>query len=160
MNNYYRYYQNLFEDNNVPGDSYDIKTDNLVCPCCGKKLNLIDSTKKEYTDNDIIKVNESMLNENKLADYLLGVIEDEARSIFEDELDTNEPETDSMGNIINDYGERFLYVTKELKKIVKMKANAIANMVKTKGIEVSPFYIETELFEALRMYGLSCQGKT
>ena len=101
-----------------------------------------------------------MLNENKLADYLLGVIEDEARSIFEDELDTNEPETDSMGNIINDYGERFLYVTKDLKKIVKMKANAIANMVKTKGIEVSPFYIETELFDALRMYGLSCQGKT
>jgi hypothetical protein len=156
----FRYYQNLFEDNNVPGDSYDIKTDNLVCPCCGKKLNLIDSTKQEYTNDDIIKVNESMLNENKLADYLLTIIEDEAKSIFEDELETEEPETDSMGNIVNDYGERFLYVNKELKKIVKMKANAIANMVKHKGIEVSPYYIENELFQALRLYGLNCQNIT
>lgn len=156
----FRYYQNLFEDNNVPGDSYDIKTNNLVCPCCGKKLNLIDSTKQEYTNDDIIKVNESMLNENKLADYLLTIIEDEAKSIFEDELETEEPETDSMGNIVNDYGERFLYVNKELKKIVKMKANAIANMVKHKGIEVSPYYIENELFQALRLYGLNCQNIT
>lgn len=156
----FRYYQNLFEDNNVPGDSYDIKTDNLVCPCCGKKLNLIDSTKQEYTNDDIIKVNESMLNENKLAYYLLTIIEDEAKSIFEDELETEEPETDSMGNIVNDYGERFLYVNKELKKIVKMKANAIANMVKHKGIEVSPYYIENELFQALRLYGLNCQNIT
>lgn len=156
----FRYYQNLFEDNNVPGDSYDIKTDNLVCPCCGKKLNLIDSTKQEYTNDDIIKVNESMLNENKLADYLLTIIEDEAKSIFEDELETEEPETDSMGNIVNDYGERFLYVNKELKKIVKMKANAIVNMVKHKGIEVSPYYIENELFQALRLYGLNCQNIT
>ena len=156
----FRYYQNLFEDNNVPGDSYDIKTDNLVCPCCGKKLNLIDSTKQEYTNDDIIKVNESMLNENKLADYLLTIIEDEAKSIFEDELETEEPETDSMGNIVNEYGERFLYVNKELKKIVKMKANAIANMVKHKGIEVSPYYIENELFQALRFYGLNCQNIT
>ena len=107
----------------------------------------------EFTGDDIIKVNESMLNENKLADYLLTIIEDEDKSIFEDELETDEPETDSMGNIVNDYGERFLYVTKDLKKIVKMKANAIANMVKTKGIEVSPFYIENELFQALRLYG-------
>ena len=156
----FRYYQNLFEDNNVPGDSYDIKTDNLVCPCCSKKLNLIDSTKQEYTNDDIIKVNESMLNENKLADYLLTIIEDEAKSIFEDELETEEPETDSMGNIVNEYGERFLYVNKELKKIVKMKANAIANMVKHKGIEVSPYYIENELFQALRFYGLNCQNIT
>jgi hypothetical protein len=65
-----------------------------------------------------------------------------------------------MGNIVNDYGERFLYVNKELKKIVKMKANAIANMVKHKGIEVSPYYIENELFQALRLYGLNCQNIT
>jgi hypothetical protein len=41
-----------------------------------------------------------------------------------------------------------------------MKANAIANMVKHKGIEVSPYYIENELFQALRLYGLNCQNIT
>ena len=84
---------------------------------------------------------------------ILGIIEDEARAIYEDEVETNEPETDEMGNIVGEYGERFLYVNKELKKIVKMKANAISNMVKHQGIEVSPFYVENELFQMLKCYG-------
>ena len=57
-----------------------------------------------------------------------------------------------MGNITDDYNERFLYMSDSLKKIVKTKANAIANMVKQNGIEVSPFYIENELFSALKSY--------
>ena len=156
MNNYYNaannYFNNYGPDAVDPG-SYKIGLDKLVCPCCGKKLHLIDSTKKEYEGDDLIKVNESILKENKLADYLLGIIEEEARAIYEDELETNEPETDVMGNIVGEYGERFLYVNKELKKIVKMKANAISNMVKHQGIEVSPFYVENELFQMLKCYG-------
>ena len=156
MNNYYNaannYFNNYGPDAVDPG-SYKIGLDKLVCPCCGKKLHLIDSTKKEYEGDDLIKVNESILKENKLADYLLGIIEEEARAIYEDELETNEPETDAMGNIVGEYGERFLYVNKELKKIVKMKANASSNMVKHQGIEVSPFYVENELFQMLKCYG-------
>lgn len=156
MNDYYNaannYFNNYGPDAVDPG-SYKIGLDKLVCPCCGKKLHLVDSTKKEYEGDDLIKVNESILKENKLADYLLGIIEEEARAIYEDELETNEPETDAMGNIIGEYGERFLYVNKELKKIVKMKANAISNMVKHQGIEVSPFYVENELFQMLKCYG-------
>ena len=149
INNYF----NNFGPDAVDQGAYNISLDNLVCPCCGKKLHLIDSMKQEYEGDDLVKVNESVLNENKLADYLLKIIEDEAKAIYEDELDTNEPETDSMGNIVGEYGERFLYVNKDLKKIVKMKANAIANMVKHQGIEVSPFYIENEIFQILKFYG-------
>ena len=52
----------------------------------------------------------------------------------------------------------FIYVNKELKKIIKMKANMISNIVKNQGIEVSPFYIENELFQTLKAYGY--MGKT
>jgi len=155
MNNYYNInnYFNNYDTDNVDQGAYNVSLDNLVCPCCGKKLHLVDSKKKEYEGDDLIKVNESILTENKLADYLLGIIEEEARAIFEDELETNEPETDETGNIVGEYGERFLYVNKDLKKIVKMKANAISNMVKHQGIEVSPFYVENELFQLLKCYG-------
>ena len=149
INNYF----NNFGQDAVYQAAYNINIDNLVCPCCGKKLRLIDSMKKDYEGNDLITVNESMLTENKLSDYLLGIIEDEARAIYQNELETNSPETDEQGNIVNEYGERFLYVSKELKKIVKVKANAISNMVKHQGIEVSPFYIENELFQMLKSYG-------
>lgn len=147
------YFNNYGTKDSVDQGAYNIGLDKLVCPCCGKKLRLIDSMKKEYEGDDLIKVNESVLTENKLSDYLLGIIEDEARAIYEDEVETNEPETDEMGNIVGEYGERFLYVNKELKKIVKMKANAISNMVKHQGIEVSPFYVENELFQMLKCYG-------
>ncbi len=147
------YFNNYGTEDSVDQGAYNIGLDKLVCPCCGKKLHLIDSMKKEYEGDDLIKVNESVLTENKLSDYLLGIIEDEARAIYEDEVETNEPETDEMGNIVGEYGERFLYVNKELKKIVKMKANAISNMVKHQGIEVSPFYVENELFQMLKCYG-------
>ena len=147
------YFNNYGTEDSVDQGAYNIGLAKLVCPCCGKKLRLIDSMKKEYEGDDLIKVNESVLTENKLSDYLLGIIEDEARAIYEDELETNEPETDEMGNIVGEYGERFLYVNTELKKIVKMKANAISNMVKHQGIEVSPFYVENELFQMLKCYG-------
>ena len=66
LNNYLNSYN--FLKNAGTQDAYNISIDNLVCPCCGKKLKLIDSLKKEYDNNDLIKVNESVLNENKLAD--------------------------------------------------------------------------------------------
>jgi hypothetical protein len=134
-----------------------IKLDSMVCPCCGKRLRLVDSSKNEYDGDDLYTVNESSLNENKLADYLLDIIETEARNIYEDELESNVPDTDNMGNIIGDYGERFLYVNKELKKIIKTKANMISNMVKNQGIVVSPFYIENELFQYIKRYGFSAR---
>lgn len=151
LNNYLNNYGNINTAGTV--DGHDINIDNLVCPCCGKKLRLTDSTKKEFEGDDLIPVNESILNENKLADYLLDIIESEARAIYEDELESNTPETDAMGNIVGDYNERFLYLSKDLKKIIKMKANAISNMVRHQGIEVTPYYIENELYDFLKYYG-------
>lgn len=151
LNNYLNNYGNITTAGTV--DGHDINIDNLVCPCCGKKLRLMDSTKKEFEGDDLIPVNESILNENKLSDYLLDIIESEARAIYEDELESNEPETDAMGNIVGDYNERFLYLSKDLKKIIKMKANAISNMVRHQGIEVTPYYIENELYDYLKYYG-------
>ena len=136
-----------------------IKIDSMVCPCCGKPVRLVDSSKNEFEGDDLYTIKESRsINENKLADYLLEIIETEARNIYEDELESNEPEVDDAGNIVNDYGERFIYVNKELKKIIKMKANMISNIAKHQGIEVSPFYIENELFQSLKAYGY--MGKT
>ena len=151
INNYINGYTDLTSTNYSQDNKISI--DRLVCPCCGKKLKLVDSSKNEFDGDDLLTVNESVrLNENKLADYLLEIIEAEAKDIFEAELETNIPETDTMGNIVDDYGERFLYVSKELKKIIKMKANAISNMVKAQGISVSPYYIENELFQAIKSY--------
>lgn len=133
-------------------ECYTVTTDNLVCPCCRAKLNLIDSSKQEFEDEELVNVSESKLNENKLSDYLLDVIENAAKNIYADELETDIPETDNMGNIIPEYNERFRYVSDNLKKIVKTKANAIANMVKQNGIEVSPFYVENEIFQILKSY--------
>lgn len=155
LNNYVNGYINL-ADAGTTTDSM-IKLDSMVCPCCGKRLRLVDSSKNEYDGDDLYTVNESSLNENKLADYLLDIIETEARNIYEDELESNVPDTDNMGNIIGDYGERFLYVNKELKKIIKTKANMISNMVKNQGIVVSPFYIENELFQYIKRYGFSAR---
>ena len=131
-----------------------VKIDSMVCPCCGKRLRLVDSCKAGLDNEDAYTVTESTaLNENKLADYLLEIIEAEARNIYEDELESNAPEIDDGGNIVNDYGERFISVSKELKKIIKMKANMISNLVKQQGIEISPYYIENELFQVLKTYG-------
>ena len=152
LSNYLNGYMNL----NAPVINSDKKLplDTMICPCCGKQLRLVDSSKNMFDGDDLYTVNEAMsLNENKLSDYLLSIIEEEARSIVEDEFDVETPETDDSGNIINDYGERFLYVSKELKKVIKMKANAISNMIKHQGIDVSPFYIENELFQTIKTYG-------
>lgn len=133
-------------------EAYTVATDDLHCPCCRAKLRLVDSSKQEFADDDIVQVAESTMNENKLSDFLLEIIENAARNIYEDELETEEPEVDSMGNINQEYTERFRYVSDSLKKIVSMKANAISNMVKQNGIEVSPFYIENEIFQILKSY--------
>lgn len=151
INDYINGYTDIASTNYSPDKQIGI--DRLICPCCGKKLRLVDSSKNEFDGDDLLTVNESTrLNENKLADYLLEIIEAEAKDIFEAELETNVPETDTMGNIVDDYGERFLYVSRDLKKIIKMKANAISNMVKAQGISVSPYYIENELFQVIKSY--------
>lgn len=135
-------------------DDYSIDINHMVCPCCGKNVKLIDSSQKQFSEN-YIKVNtEDMLNENKLADYLLEIIESAAQEIYENEILTNVPETDSQGNITDpEYNDRFIYMDQKLKRVIKTRANAIANMVKTNGIDISPFYIENELFQYLKMYG-------
>lgn len=133
-------------------ECYTVYTNNLVCPCCNKKLKLIDSSKQEFDDDSIVDVSESKLNENKLSDYLLEIIENAAQNIYEDEIESDTPDVDNMGNIDPEYTERFKYISNNLKKIVKMKSNAIANMVKQNGIEISPFYIENEIYQILKSY--------
>lgn len=152
----------LLNDYNIPSNDgtqdiaslecYNVRTDNLVCPCCKAKLNLIDSSKQEFDDDKTIDVSECSINENKLSDYLLEIIENAALNIYEDELESEIPETDSMGNIDPEYSERFKYINNKLKKIVKLKANAISNMVKQNGIDISPFYIENEIYQILKSY--------
>lgn len=147
------YLGNYTELTDTSNDSV-LKLDSMVCPCCGKKVRLVDSSKAEYDGDDIYEVNESRkLNENRLSDYVLEMVEAEARNIFENEIETNVPETDSMGNIVDDYGERFMYVNKELKKIIKVKANMISNVLKHQGLSITPYYIENELFQAIKAYG-------
>ncbi len=134
--------------------AYNMNITKMVCPCCGKKMRLTDSSKEQF-DDDLVTVSESVnLNENKLADRLLEIIEAVAEEIYQNELETNVPETDYQGNIIDsEYGDRFLYMDKRLKDIIKVKANAISNMVKHEGIDIAPYYIETQLFQILKAYG-------
>lgn len=134
--------------------AYDLDLDSMVCPCCGKKIRLVDSTAKKFDENLITVSTDGILNENKLSDYLLQIIEAAAQEIYTNEVLTDVPETDSQGTIVDpEYNDRFIYMDKKLKRIIKMKANAIANMVKDNGIDISPFYIESELFQCLKMYG-------
>lgn len=143
-----------YDTNNIGlSKKYNLSLDDMQCPCCGNKLKLTDKSSKKFNEN-LISIDENVLNENKLADYLLEIIETAAKEIYDDEILTELPETDGLGNIIDcDYNDRFIYANKNLKRIVKVKANAISNMVKNNGIDVSPFYIENELFQQLKFLG-------
>lgn len=155
MNNQiYNYYDGYGLHQIGTASEYTIDLDHMVCPCCGKQIKLVDSTTKKFNENVIKCTENGVLNENKLADYLLEIIENAAQEIYENEILTDVPETDMQGNILDpDYNDRFVYMDKNLKKVVKVRANAIANMVKANGIDISPFYIESELFQYLKMYG-------
>ena len=47
LNNYLTNYSKLSTDLGT-SNAYDIKINEMVCPCCGKKLRLTDTTKKEF----------------------------------------------------------------------------------------------------------------
>lgn len=153
-NQIYNYYDAYGLHTAGLSNDYSIDINHMICPCCGKKIKLTDSSAKQFDENYISIDDDNMLNENKLADYLLEIIENAAHEIYENEVLTDVPETDMNGNIVDpDYNDRFIYMDKKLKKVIKVRANAIANMVKANGIDISPFYIENELFQYLKMYG-------
>lgn len=154
MNNpIYNYYDAYGLHTAGCNNTYNVDINHMVCPCCGKKVKLVDSSRKKF-DEKLILIADNLLNENKLADYLLDIIEQAANEIYEDEILTNVPDTDGQGNIVDpEYNSRFIYMDKKLKKVVKTRANAIANMVKENGIDISPFYVENELFQCLKTYG-------
>lgn len=139
---------------------YDINYTEPICPCCGKKLNFIDSLTNEYGQELNLVVVENtkskkkrLLKENALSNYLLELCEEEAKTIYDNELQCYEPYTDDMGNILPEYNERFIYTDPKLKRVIKVHANALSNKLAKDGIEVDSYYLENEIIEILRYLG-------
>ena len=129
--------------------AYDISLTNPVCPCCGKKLKIVDTVKNQF-GQDLKLTTEKYLKENAYSDYLLDICGEEALNIYETELAVHEPYYDHNGNIEPEYNERFEYTDPALKRIVKVKANAIANKLANDNIKIDPYYIENEIIEMLK----------
>lgn len=131
--------------------AYEVKYSNPVCPCCGKKLNFIDSLENDF-GQELTLTTEStkLLKENSLSDYLLDICTEEALDLYENEVQSHTPDIDINGNISAEYNERFIYTDDNLKKVIKVRSTAIANKLKESGINVNSFYIEQEIIESLK----------
>lgn len=128
--------------------AYQVSLDNPVCPCCGKPLKVIDSMASQF--DEPMELTMENLNENALSEYLLDICAEEAMNIYDNEIQTHEPYLDHEGHITPEYNERFEYTDPNLKKVVKVKANAISNKLANDGIQVHPYYIENEIIEMLK----------
>lgn len=129
-------------------EAYDIDVNNPVCPCCGKRLNIVNTNVE--TDEFIgesIKLNERWENE-----YLTNQVQDIANQLFEEELADVQPEVDNNGNITNEYLERFQYNSPALKKAVHRAATKLSNDLAENGFKINPWYCEQEIFEALKYF--------
>lgn len=129
--------------------AYQVSLKEPVCPCCGKRLKVIDSMACPVP-GEAMELTMESLNENALSEYLLDICAEEAMNIYDNEIQTNEPYVDADGHITAEYNERFEYTDPNLKKVVKVKANAISNKLANDGIQVHPYYIENEIIEMLK----------
>ena len=119
-----------------------METKQIVCPCCGKRLKIVDSVKNQFGKDLKLTTENKFLKENAFSDYLLDICGEEALNIYETELAVHEPYYDTNGNIEPEYNTRFEYTDPQLKRIVKVKANAIAN----KSISfIPPYFVASTL---------------
>ena len=130
--------------------AYNISLTDPVCPCCGKRLKIVDSVKNQFGQDLKLTTENKFLKENAFFFYLLDICGEEALNIYETELAVHEPYYDTNGNIEPEYNTRFEYTDPQLKRIVKVKANAIANKLANDNIKIDPYYIENEIIEMLK----------
>lgn len=129
-------------------EAYDIDVNNPICPCCGKRLNIVNTN----VETDEFIGESTKLNERWENEYLTNKVQDIANQLFEEELADVQPEVDNDGNITNEYLERFQYNSPELKKAVKRAATKLSNDLAENGFKINPWYCEQEIFEALKYF--------
>ncbi len=127
--------------------AYKIDKNNPVCPCCGKKLKLVNMNVE--TDSFI---GESTLNEHWENDFLKNKVADVAWQLYQEELEDVQPELDEQGNVTNEYLLRFEYTKPAMKKAIKRASIKLANDFKEDGFNINPWYCEQEIYEALKDY--------
>lgn len=127
--------------------AYQVDKNNPVCPCCGKKLRLVN--KNVETDSFI---GESTLNERWENDFLKNKVADVAWQLYQEELEDVQPELDEQGNVTNEYLLRFEYTKPAMKKAIKRASIKLANDLKDDGFTINPWYCEQEIYEALKDY--------
>ena len=104
-------------------EAYDIDINNPICPCCGKRLNIVNTN----VETDEFIGESTKLNERWENEFLTNKVQDIANQLFEEELADVQPEVDNNGNITNEYLERFQYNSPALKKAVKRAATKLSN---------------------------------
>lgn len=119
------------------------------CPCCGMKLNIIDTLENEFGD-DLVVVDESYLTENKLSQYLIDRCETIANNIINCEMIDSEPELDWEGNITDEYNERFKYLQSDIKNVIKREAIRLASELKDEGMEIDSWYCEQNIIDCIK----------
>ena len=129
-------------------EAYDIDINNPICPCCGKRLNIVNTN----VETDEFIGESTKLNERWENEFLTNKVQDIANQLFEEELADVQPEVDNNGNITNEYLERFQYNSPELKKAVKRAATKLSNDLAENGFKINPWYCEQEIFEALKYF--------
>ena len=130
-----------------PTVAYEININDPVCPCCGKKLKIVnkDAETEEF-------IGESTLNETWERQYVDAAIQDVADQLYEEELADEQPEVDQYGNITVDYLKRFEYTSNALRRAAKRAATKLSNDLKDEGITINPWYCEMEIYDKLKMF--------
>lgn len=93
-----------------------------------------------------------LIKENALVDYLMDKVEAVAEEIYRREIDQNVPDLDGSYSPTKEYLQRFDYMSPELKKAVKRAAVLLKHELDAEGLEFDVQNIETEIYDALRMY--------
>ena len=130
-----------------PTTAYEININDPVCPCCGKKLKIVNANAE--TEEFI---GESTLNETWEKAYVQSVIQDVADQLYEEELADVQPDVDEYGNIEPEYFKRFQYTSPELRRAAKRAATKLANELKEQGININPWYCEMEIYDKLKLF--------
>jgi hypothetical protein len=134
-----------------PTTAYEIDINNPVCPCCGKKLKIIN---KDVETEEFVgeSTKQSTLDESWEKSYIQNAIQDVADQLYEEELEDYQPEVDEYGNIPLEYLKRFEYTSPELRRACKRAATKLSNDLKEQGITINPWYCEMEIYDKLRMF--------
>ena len=130
-----------------PTTAYEININDPVCPCCGKKLKIVNANAE--TEEFI---GESTLNETWEKAYVQSVIQDVADQLYDEELADVQPDVDEYGNIEPEYFKRFQYTSPELRRAAKRAATKLANELKEQGININPWYCEMEIYDKLKLF--------